>query len=133
MLKEGDVIEIKEGHRVYADVPEHFVYSNRKGCYGLTYHDITVGGEFAYFAGKYVVVKTSLEGGGAGHGPHDIYPDGHRVYCVKADLYAHDRTVKVDFYQTGSFTAMIEDIEPIGRARLEWTMIHGFNVADGGA
>ena len=118
MLKEGDVIEIKEGHEVYAAVPKHFVYSNRKGCYDLTHHAITVGGEFAYFAGKYIVVKTNSEGGGTGHGPHDVYPDGHRVYCVKAD----DSTVKVDFYQTGSFTAMIKDIEPIGRAKLEWTI-----------
>jgi hypothetical protein len=116
MLKEGDVIEIKEGHMVYADVPEHFIYSNRKGCYDLTHTDITVGGDFSYFSGKYIVTKTNMDGGGTGHGPHDVYPDGHHVYCVSAD----DQARKIDFYQSGSFTAMIEDIEPIGRAELQW-------------
>lgn len=26
LLQEGDVIEIKEGHTIYADVPKHFVF-----------------------------------------------------------------------------------------------------------
>ena len=30
-LTEGDIIEIKEGHEVYAHVPMHFLYSNKKG------------------------------------------------------------------------------------------------------
>jgi hypothetical protein len=63
-LKEGDVIEILEGHDIYADVPEHFVYSNRKGCYNITHAKINVSGHLAYFSGKYIVVKTSNDGGG---------------------------------------------------------------------
>ena len=113
MLNEGDVIEIKEGHKVYADVPEHFVCSNRKGCYDLTHHDVTIGGDFDYLAGKYIVVKTVSDGGGTGHGAHDVYPNGHHVYCVNAD----DKNVKVDFYQSGSFTAMIKDINPIKKPK----------------
>lgn len=118
LLEEGDVIEIKEGHRIYAYIPKHFVYSNRKGDFSLCHHDVRIGEPFEYLAGRYVVIKTSEEGGGTRHGPHDVYPDGHRVYCVKAD----DENVKIDFYQTGCFTAMIPDIEPIGKATLKWVM-----------
>lgn len=116
MLKEGDIIELKAGHKVYADIPEHFVFSNRKGSFNLTHHDITLGGEFAYLEGRYVVYKTANDGGGTGHGPHDVYPDGHHVYCERLD----DRTVKVDFYQSGSFTAVIPDLQSVGRAERHW-------------
>ena len=115
-LKEGDIIELKAGHRVYADIPEHFVYANRKGSFNLTNHDITLGGDFAYLEGRYVVYKTAHDGGGTGHGPHDVYPDGHHVYCERLD----DRSVKVDFYQSGCFTAMIPNLQPVGRAERNW-------------
>lgn len=117
-LIEGDVIEIKAEHKVYAYVPEHFVYGNKKGCFDLTHTAITINDEFSYFEGKYIVVKTAFDGGGTGHGPHDVYPDGHHVFCVKED----DDKVKIDFYQSGSFTAMIEDIEPVGKASLSWSV-----------
>jgi len=118
MLKEGDIIELKEGHTVYADIPEHFVYGNRKGSFKLTHNDVCIGGELIYLAGRYVVYKTSYDGGGTGHGPHDIYPDGHHVFCERLD----DRKVKVDFYQSGCFTAMIKDIGPISRASRQWVV-----------
>ena len=116
LLKEGDVIELKEGMEVYADIPEHFAYSNRRGSFKLTHYNITLSQKFDYLMGKYIVCSTSFSGGGTGHGPHDVYPDGHHVFCVKAD----DRNVRVDFYQTGCFTAMIKDIEPIEKAELHW-------------
>ena len=109
-----DVIEIQEGHSVYADVPKHFVYANKKGCYDLTHERVIVGGELSYLAGKYIVTKTCMEGGGPSY--DGGYPDGHHVYCVSADN--EDR--KIDFYQSGSFTAMIKDIKPIGKAKLQW-------------
>lgn len=102
ILREGDVIELKEGHTVYD-----------KG--------LRASGEVALpkdFAGEYVVYKTAFNGGGTGHGRFDVYPNGHHVYCEK--LYEPHMGIRVDFYQTGSFTAMIKDIEPVGFARLEW-------------
>ena len=117
MLKEGDVIELIEGHSVYADVPNHFCYTNCKGDFSLTHHNVTIGEEFMYLAGKYIVVKTAFEGGGTGHGPGDIFPDGHHVFC---EMAGGDH--KVDFYQSGCFTAMIEDIKPIGNAFRTWTL-----------
>jgi hypothetical protein len=115
-LKEGDVIELKDGMDVYADIPEHFVYANHRGSFKLTHSDITLGGDFDYLCGKYIVTHTAFDGGGTGMGAHDVYPDGHHVFCVKAD----DDKVRVDFYQSGCFTAMIEDIKPVGKAILDW-------------
>ncbi|HSH41295.1 MAG TPA: hypothetical protein VK973_04135, partial [Arenicellales bacterium] len=116
MLKEGDIIELKEGHKVYADIPEHFAYSNREGSFKLTHHEALIEGDLAYLAGRYVVYKITQEGGGTGHGPNDVYPDGHHVFCERLD----NNSIKVDFYQSGSFTAMIEEIQPVGRAKRQW-------------
>jgi hypothetical protein len=114
MLAEGDVIEIKSEHKVYAMVPQHFIYSNKKGCFDLACSVVIVG-NFDYLAGTYIVIKTNMEGGSTGR---DSYPDGHRVYCVKAD----DKDRKIDFYQSGFFSAMITEIEPIGKAELKWVI-----------
>ncbi len=115
-LQEGDVIELKEGMKVYADIPEHFVYSNRRGSFDMTHHDVTLGGEFDYLEGEYIVYKAYSGGGSKGGGMtgHDDYPDGWHVFCERED------GVKVDFYQSGCFTAMIEDIEPIRKAKRVW-------------
>jgi hypothetical protein len=114
LLEEGDVIELVEGHKVYADIPEHFAYSNRRGVFKPTHAEAVIGGELAYLAGRYIVYKTTLSGGGIAPGPNDVYPDGHHVYAERED------GIKVDFYQTGGFTAMIPEIKPIGRATRKW-------------
>ncbi len=117
LLQEGDIVELKEGHQVYVDRPNHDIFENRKGDYSLTHHEGTIGGELAHLAGRYIVTKTALEGGGAGGFHSGPSPRGHHVYCKRAD---HDGQA-VDFYQTGSFTAMIKQLEPVGRAILTWT------------
>ena len=113
MLQEGDVIELKLGMEIYADIPRHFVYSNRRGDFSMIHANVTLSGQFDYLCGKYIVIKTLMDGGG----PSDDggYPDGWHVFCVKAD----EENVKVDFYQSGFFTAMIENIEPVGKATLK--------------
>lgn len=116
MLSEGDIIELMIGHKVYANVPEYFLYANRKGSFKLSRGEATIGGEFSYLAGRYVVYKTTSDGGGTGHGQNDVYQDGHHVFCEKLD----DRSVKVDFYQSGCFSAMIKNIEPVGKASRSW-------------
>jgi hypothetical protein len=110
-LKVGDVIEIKKGHKVYAYVPEHFVYTNKKGSFKLVRSDITINDNFDYLAGRYVVINTKMDGGGSTMGGYSEYPDGYHVFCERLT----DK-IKVDFYQSGCFTAMIVDIEPVGKA-----------------
>lgn len=118
MLQEGDIIELKKGMKVYTEVPNTFVYSNRKGDFELTSTDVEIGKDFEnWLEGKYVVVKTNTEGGGTGHGGHDVYPDGHRVFCENIE-HPH---IRCNFFQSGCFTAMIKDIKPIGKAKLTWT------------
>lgn len=119
MLAEGDVIKLEKGMKVYTEVPETFVYSNRKGSFKLTQSDVEIGKGFEnWLEGEYVVIKTQMEGGGTGHGANDIYPDGHRVYCEKVE----DISIKCSFYQSGCFTAMITEINPISKAKLKWTI-----------
>ena len=120
LLEEGDVIILKIGHVVYADIPEHFVFSNRKGIWTLTHINVTIVGEFKYLLGKYIVIKTAFDGGGTGMGHHDTYPNGHHVWAEQVPERKEDICHKVDFYQTGAFTAMITDIEPIGKAERTW-------------
>ncbi len=117
LLKEGDIIEIREGDTVYTNVPKHFVYDNRKGDWSLTKSNINIDHQFLYLAGSYVVTKQVEDGGGTAHGPHDVYPAGHHVYCKSLD---HETEIELDFYQTGSFTAMIPDRVVIGHAELIW-------------
>lgn len=131
-LTEGDVIELKSGHTVYVRLPMHFVYANRKGVFDeLAETEVTIGHDKLgmntdWLAGRYIVTATGMQGGGTGHGPHDVYPDGHHVTAEKIpadgiDGIGQPRT-KVSFYQSGAFTAMIRDIRPIGRARAKWEL-----------
>ncbi|GEM_PF-2118986 len=116
LLKQGDIIELEEGHTVYAKVPEHFLYSNRKGCWDLTTGAVQIKDTFEYLAGKYVVTKTSYSGGGTAHG-YDVIEDGYLVECKKLD--GEDT---VHFYQTGSFSALIPNIIPVGQAVVKYVL-----------
>ncbi len=115
LLEEGDVIALLKGQQVYACVPLHFLYDNRKGNWKVEHGGpVTIEGELSYLAGEYVVYKTSEDGGGP-CSDGSSYPSGHHVFCERAS----DRA-RVDFYQTGFFTAMITNIDPIGKAERKW-------------
>lgn len=125
LLKEGDIIELKKGHKVYASIPEKFVFENTPKSKKLTQTEVTIGEDRKgfntdYLAGRYGVVKTTMEGGGTGMGPHDVFPDGHHVTCRKM-LRNGKFGESVSFFQTGCFTAMIEEIEPVGRFKIKYS------------
>lgn len=103
-------------------VPEKFVFSNKPFSWKLTKSSVPAIGKYEYLQGKYVVVKTSMQGGGMGHGPNDIYPNGHLVECkrIHQDKVLDD--CDISFYQTGCFNNMIRDIEPIGRAKTSYVL-----------
>lgn len=119
LIKKGDIIELEDGNPVYADIPEHFAYNNRLGCWDLTRTLITIGDKYRYPRGAYIVVKTVRDGGGTSY--DGTFPNGHHVFCVNAE----NEKLKVDFYQTGNFTAMIERPKIIGKAELRWTLPRG--------
>ena len=98
-LEEGHVINLENGMCVYGN--------NREIKIGKTHK-----------AGEYVVIKTAFDGGGTGHGPHDIYPNGHHVFCKALKNGKYDENgSEVNFYQSGCFTCELPDIEPIRKLK----------------
>ena len=117
MVQEGDIIQLKNNDPVYTDLPKALLYGNCP-CDWTLAHGETIIGRYAP-EGRYIVTKTAMEGGGTGHGPHDVYPDGHHVFCQHAD-HPH---IKVDFYQSGCFGCVIQKPEVVGKAKLAWTAV----------
>lgn len=133
-LEEGDIIKIKTGMKIYVELPETFVYSNGKDPKKLAQTDIKVGEvrtnaagdtlDTKKFAGAYLVQDARSQGGGTGHGPGDVYPDGHHIIAtkLKAGNEYNPNGGLISFYQSGFFTAMIEpkDIQAEGKLQKTW-------------
>lgn len=68
---------------------------------------------------EYIIIQAELEGGGTGHGPHDIYPDGWHVKARKlnSDGSYNPKAETIDFYQSGSFTNMKEKVKIVGKMK----------------
>lgn len=128
-LQIGDVIDLKEGMAVYAEVPEGFIFSNRRDSMKEKTTAKIVLGEVLdntlgktlktnKFLGKYVVEETTYDGGSTGY---DSYPDGWKVKArkLKKDGSYSDKALSISFYQSGCFTAMIEpkDIQTVGKMK----------------
>jgi hypothetical protein len=65
--------------------------------------------------GLYRVVSTTMTGGGTGHGPLDVFPDGHQLTLMRECDGVIDWTKKPKrFYQTGCFvdSVMLPHCEP---------------------
>lgn len=90
----------------------HCAWTERKGDWERK-HDLVIDlrPQRSYAGVSFIVLKVALRGGGTGHGPHDVYPDGHWVYAKEVD---GDTFVR--FYQSGCFVGMVkpEDVELIG-------------------
>jgi len=72
----------------------------------------------------YVVTRTAMTGGGTGHGPGDVYPDGHKVYSIPIDEQDDENEIgRCEFYQSGSFMGRIlpDEIVWLGSAKAQWT------------
>ena len=121
ILFENDLIELKEGHSVYAELPAHF--QGRVGNFD-TLDDETlivigkpIGPEGArmdtsFFKGYYLIHHEIIDGGGQGQGAGDVFPSGNHVFADKV-VGKFDPPIRVSFYTSGHFTAMIQDILPI--------------------
>lgn len=98
-------------------VPKALIYDNREGDWSLSREVVTVRGNFDYLAGTYVVTRTAQTGGGTGHGPHDVYPDGHEVTASDTE----NMDSEVSFYQSGCFThCWNRPVTVIGKATQAW-------------
>lgn len=130
-LKEGDIIELEKGHKIYAKLPKAFICDNGDFDFSLHTGEVKLGImqrglDTSILLGEYIVVKTVYGGGGTAMGPHDVYPDGHKVYAKKLTDGRYGTPLisefEVSFYQSGCFTCMIQDIKPIRRAKIEWNI-----------
>ena len=136
-LKVGDVVDLPVGFKVYATVTYDYEKwedvnsdTRKKVKHTGTTQDVVELGKglwvnYAHHdnprttakSGEYVVVRASMEGGGTGMGPHDVYPDGHHVTLRKLHQGgSYDPSgEKVDFFQGGCFTAQHDEPIPVVR------------------
>jgi hypothetical protein len=133
LLEVGDVIRLVLGMKVYATVPDSFIYASRRysPLSQTTEGVIRIGSllknglgdtfDTIMFAGEYVVIDTDDTGGSHGHGEHFYHPSGQRVVAqrLSKDGTYDENGVVVSFYQNGPFKALIEpdEIAPIRKMR----------------
>lgn len=69
--------------------------------------------------GLYVVERSAMEGGGTGHGEHDVYPDGWHVVARKLGKNEEyePRGQTLDFYQSGCFRDLKPEVEIVGKMK----------------
>lgn len=117
LLKVGDIIKLKKGDKIYMDIPNHFIYENSLGDWkNFSNIEVVIGHlsclrnyDSSWLLEKeLLVVKTKMDGGSQGH---DAFPDGLHVYCVVISDVSDNMKewIKVDFYQSGCFSAVIEE------------------------
>ena len=126
-LEVGDVFEALKNMLVYTRIPSHFAYSNTPNDPTPTQSEVRVGEirqrrdghtlDLSYLKGRYVVEHARSQGGGTGHGSHDIYPDGWHIRARKLneDGSYNPTGVEIEFYQSGAFTVVNEDVPVVGK------------------
>ena len=74
---------------------------------------------------RFVVEATEMTGGGTGHGPGDVYPDGWHVTARRLrDDGAYDPDGEViRFYQTGCFNCMVEAPSIVGKMAIRFVEV----------
>lgn len=68
---------------------------------------------------QFVVENAQMQGGGTGHGPGDVFPDGWYVQARKLDETGsyNPNGELVQFYQSGCFTGLIPEVELVGKMK----------------
>lgn len=73
--------------------------------------------------GEWLVVSTTMTGGGTGHGPHDVYPDRHKLTLRRVkkgtdQVISWSADAARHFYQSGCFRedVMLDYVKPLRRA-----------------
>ena len=59
----------------------------------------------------WLVKATEMSGGGTGHGPHDVYPDGWGVRAARVTADGDETGETIFFRQSGCFNNMLEEDE----------------------
>lgn len=73
---------------------------------------------------KFVVEVADMRGGGTGHGPGDIFPDGWYVRArrLNKDESYNPKGEVIYFYMSGCFTCMVEqkDVQVVGKMQMQF-------------
>lgn len=126
LLQAGDIIELRKGHNVYAEIPQHFIYRNQIGNFKkLERSRITIGEDKGgmntdFMVGIWIVVKAGRENSG------DKYcQNSYHVYCQRDSKLKNNFKMEIDFYQIGNYTAMIKEneVNVVGKAEATWSNI----------
>ncbi|MDO8558991.1 MAG: hypothetical protein Q7R84_01540 [bacterium] len=71
---------------------------------------------------KFIVETARMQGGGTGHGPNDIYPDGWHIQArrLNKDGSYDPNGEVIHFYMSGCFTNIVEpkDIKVVGKMQM---------------
>lgn len=69
---------------------------------------------------EFVVTSAGMSGGGTGHGPHDVYPDGWGVRAkrLRPDGSYDPDGEQVFFYQSGCFTNVLDDARKVREMKM---------------
>jgi hypothetical protein len=106
----GD-FESRFGYTINRKKVEQFVIDNIN--YKIEQYDTSI------FIGEYIVVSAYEESSSSGHGRGDDYSGGWRVECKKLNNDKYDSNgLEIYFFQSGCYTAMIENIEPIRKMKM---------------
>ncbi len=74
---------------------------------------------------EYVVIEASMQGGGTGHGQHDVFPDGWHIVAkrLKPGRKWDPRGEEIAFYMTGCFINMIapDEVRIVGHMEASYT------------
>lgn len=100
LLQKNDVFVILTPERVVIDSYNSLNRLNVAASYAAVAKtdDCEVGDSL------WVVIKTEMSGGGTGHGPHDVYPDGWGVTAAEITEDGSPTGRRIFFRQSGCFT-----------------------------
>jgi len=119
-LKEGDIVELVDGHRIKAGIPNHLhnlsclerggsFEPSHIGDFSLSEEEIEIGGHFHYFAGNYIVTRIEhIPASGDNYAGGSAYD---RVYCEHTDNKYIGRI------------ELLSKVEPSGRAIKKWEVV----------
>ena len=77
---------------------------------------------------NFVVEKTAMTGGGTGHGPNDVYPNGWHIVArrLSKDNSYNPLGELITFYQSGCFTCMVEEVNVVGKMQPMFVMLEQY-------
>jgi hypothetical protein len=126
LLREGDIVILEEGDRVYGRLPRALIDANRPSDWTLEEATVVIG-QSGYPPGKYIVYWAGIRN-----------PEYSTIYGYRAACFCQEhKGVKVKFYQalwSGESECVLPDKRAVGRARknVTWeTMIYWGNGGEG--